>query len=247
MNHNIILESFEGPIDLLLSLINKTKIDIYDIPIHTITEQYMSYIYAAEEINLNIASDFLVMASTLLEIKSKMLLPKEKIILDGEEYDVDPREELVRRLLEYKKYKEAADKLKVFEEQKSKTYYKLQEDLTDYKDDQIDFNSFNLNDLIKSINYILERQALTKEELTSGEISREEYSISECIENILVKLSNFNQINFSDLISKDSKKNEIVSYFLSVLELIISRDIIVKQKSEFSDIIIQKTTYEGIS
>lgn len=246
MDYNIMLDSFEGPLDLLLNLISKTKIDIYDIPIHTITEQYMKYIYDMEEMKLDIASDFLVMASTLLEIKSKLLLPKEKIILDGEEVEVDPREELLRRLLEYKKFKEAADKLKEFESQKSKTYYKPQEDLTDYKDDEIDFNSFDLDILIKTLNELLSRQAIFEEDTVPKEIKRDEYKISECIDIILIKLEKLNKINFNDLIHNNSKTNEIVSYFLSLLELIMTRNIMVSQEEAFSDLIIEKMTLEEI-
>ncbi len=246
MDYNITLELFEGPLDLLLNLISKTKIDIYDIPIYDITTQYMEYIYKLEKLDLEIASDFLVMASTLLEIKSKMLLPKEKIILEGEEFELDPREELVKQILEYKKIKEASDKLKEREILKSKTYYKPQEDLSFYEDQSIDFDSFNLDLLVKSLNNILLKRGLSQDNIEIEKIEKEEYTISECIDNILNKLKREERFNFEDLLEKNSKKNEIIAYFLSVLELIKSKTIIVKQNYIFSELIIESLSVEGI-
>lgn len=245
MEYKITLESFEGPLDLLLNLISKTKIDIYDIPIHIITEQYMEYIYDMENLNLDIASEFLVMASTLLEIKSKMLLPKEKIEFDGEEFELDPREELVQRILEYKKFKEAADKLKDFEDEKSKTYYKLQEDLSIYEDKSVDFDSFDLELLVKSLNKLLINRNIIETEINLEEIHREEYTISDCIDNILKKLDKLNKLSFNQLIKPNSKKNEIIAYFLSLLELIRMKEITVKQEEIFSDLIIERSIKEG--
>lgn len=239
MGYEIVLESFEGPLDLLLNLISKAKIDIYDIPIHIITKQYMDYIYAMEEMNLEIASDFLVMASTLIEIKSKMLLPKEKVIFDDEEFEIDPREELVRKILEYKKFKEAAEELKEFEIEKSKTYYKPKEDLSEYEDGIIDFESFSVDLLIKALNDMLSKKGLMEEEIDIKQINRDEYTISECINNIFDKLKVSKQIKFTDLIKSDSERNEIIAYFLSLLELIRNRSIIVRQEKIFSDLLIE--------
>lgn len=112
--YEVKLDAFEGPLDLLLHLINQYEIDIYDIPMAQITKQYMEYIHTMQQLELNIASEYLVMASTLVAIKSQMLLPKQEIIEDNEmeEYAEDPREELMQRLIEYRKYKEAAERLK---------------------------------------------------------------------------------------------------------------------------------------
>ncbi len=244
MKYNIILESFEGPLDLLLNLISKTKIDIYDIPIHIITKQYMEYIYNMEKMNLEIPSDFLIMASTLIEIKSKMLLPKEKVIFEGEEFELDPRDELVKRILEYKKYKEAAEDLREFEKEKSKTYYKPKEDLTIFENESIDFNNFNLDLLISSVNRILDKKGLPKELNDIKQIKREEYKGSDCIDKILKELERKKRIYFNDLIDCYSEKNEIISYFLSLLELIRNKDILVIQESAFSDLIIEKAIIE---
>lgn len=244
MEYKIVLESFEGPLDLLLKLISKTKIDIYDIPIHLITKQYMDYIYNMERMNLEIASDFLVMASTLIEIKSKMLLPKEKVLFEDEEFDVDPRDELVRRILEYKKFKEAAEELKEFEKEKAKTYYKPKEDLSIYEDGIIDFESFDVDLLIKSLNSMLSKRGMIEENIDVIQISRDEYTISECMNNIFDKLRKTNQIKFSELIDFNSKKNEIIAYFLSLLEMIKTKDVLVKQEHIFSDLTIVRITAE---
>src|SRR5690554_302156 len=110
-SYKVKLETFEGPLDLLLHLVNELEIDIYDIPVAEITEQYLNYIHTMQRIELNIASEYLVMAATLLEIKSAMLLPKKEVIQE-DDYEEDPREDLVNRLIEYRKYKEAAEQLK---------------------------------------------------------------------------------------------------------------------------------------
>src|SRR5690625_4915380 len=110
--YEVKLATFEGPLDLLLHLINQYEIDIYDIPVSEITEQYMNYINAMQNLELNIASEYLVMAATLIAIKSQMLLPKQEIVEEIDEYEEDPREELMQRLIEYRKYKNAAEELK---------------------------------------------------------------------------------------------------------------------------------------
>ena len=139
VQYNVKIDAFEGPLDLLLHLINRYEIDIYDIPVAQITEQYMAYIHAMQELQLDIASEYLVMAATLLAIKSKMLLPKhEEEILDEsvELSENDPREELMQRLLEYKKYKEAAQALKKKEEERALLFTNPPSDLSMYTDEK---------------------------------------------------------------------------------------------------------------
>src|SRR5690625_1244037 len=119
--YEVKVDAFAGPLDLLLHLVNQLEIDIYDIPVAEITEQYMQYIHAMEKIELNIASEYLVMAATLLEIKSAMLLPKKEVALE-DEYEEDPREQLIKRLIEYRKYKEAAEQLQKKELEENEIY-----------------------------------------------------------------------------------------------------------------------------
>jgi|LSQX01.3.fsa_nt_gb segregation and condensation protein A len=242
MDYKIILDGFEGPLDLLLSLIEKAKIDIYDIEINTITEQYMEYIYAMEELNLSIASEFIMMAATLLEIKSKMLLPQEVIIVDDEEVELDPREELILRLIEYKKYKEAADELRVSQDIESKVYYKPREDLSQF-DDIYEEIQFDLKLLLKSINKIIQRRGLSNVTLDISEIQREEYTLKNCMEELMNRLKIKKSILFEELLSENFSKNEIVTYFLTVLELIKLRKIKVSQEKSDKELVI--TTRDG--
>ena len=141
MQYNVKIDAFEGPLDLLLHLINRLEIDIYDIPVSEMTEQYLLYIHAMKELQLDLASEFLVMAATLLAIKSKMLLPKHEEEMLDENFDIDleedPREELVERLIEYRKYKEAAGDLKSLEEERGLMFTKPPSDLSDLAKEKI--------------------------------------------------------------------------------------------------------------
>jgi segregation and condensation protein A len=237
MDYKIVLDGFEGPLDLLLSLIERAKIDIYDIPINIITEQYIEYIYAMEELNLSIASEFIMMAATLLEIKSKMLLPQEVVIVDDEEIEIDPREELIQRLIEYKRYKEAAEELRVSEDIESKVYYKPREDLSNFDDIYEDIQ-FDLKLLLKSINRIIGRRGMGNITMDISEIQREEFTLKDCMDELLFKLKLKNRIIFEDLLSENFSRNEIVTYFLSVLELLKLRKIKVIQEKMDRELII---------
>ncbi len=237
MEYKIVLDAYEGPLDLLLNLISKAKVDIYDIPINIITEQYLEYIYSMEELNLSIASDFILMAATLLEIKSKMLLPQEVLVVDDEEIEIDPREELVRRLIEYKKFKEAAEELRISENIESGVYYKPREDFTDYDYDYEDIQ-FDLKLLLKSLNNIIKRRGIVKDSLDIREIHREEYTLTDCINEIIESLKEKQIINFEEFLGENSSKNEIIAYFLSVLELVKLKKINVIQDKINMEIII---------
>lgn len=237
MDYDIVLENFEGPLDLLLKLIDKAKIDIYDIPISEITEQYISFIYTMEDLNLEIASDFLIMASTLLEIKSRTLLPIEK---DVDEEEEDPREELVLRLLAYKKFKEAALELKEYKNIESGSFYKPGEDLSFYEDIEENIDFYNLKLLTRALNNILRKRGMEKKDIDIKEIKREEYSIKECLEDILEKVNKNANIKFTDLFYEDSSKSEIITYFLSVLELTKQKAVFIFQDEAFTDLFISK-------
>ena len=247
INYKIEIDAFQGPMDLLLHLIEKAQIDIYDIPINDITDQFIQYVYQMGELNLEVASDFLVMAATLIEIKSKMLLPNEKVAteLQLEMEILDPRVELVRRLIEYKKYKNASEELRVFEQKQSKVYYKPKEDLFEYTDEVIDLEGLDSEILLKSIIKIIRRKSSSEISLSINEIQREEYTLEECIEDIKDLLENNQELKFSDLINPEITKKEIVVYFLSILELIRMKFINVDQEEDFSDLIISKRQQEG--
>ena len=154
--YQVRIENFEGPLDLLLHLIKKSEINIYDIPIHLIAQQYLTYIEAMEDLNLTIAGEFLVMAATLLQIKSKMLLPIDETVVD-EEDGPDPREELVRRLLEYKKFKEAARQLDEHERWWREIYSRAQSPAVELESDETLLESVSLFDLVDALQGILDR------------------------------------------------------------------------------------------
>ncbi len=243
MEYKIMIDEFQGPMDLLLHLIDKAEIDIYDIPINKISQQFIDYIDGMKTLNLDIASEFLLMAATLLEIKSKMLLPKEEIededgsLIDEE----DPREELVRRIVEYKKYKEAAKDLKEYEELYSKMYLKPKEEILLDVEEEIEFSGFNAQDLLRSFNRVLEEKSRSDLVLEVDEIQREEYTLEDCIHSIKENLEEKEEIVFSQLFDiKNTSKSEIISYFLSILELIIDKYLGVRQKDDFSDLYIFK-------
>ena len=240
MDYNVSINVYEGPLDLLLSLIDKNKIDIYDIPIHVVTEQFLFHIRKWEELNLEIASDFILMATTLLEIKSRMLLPVQVLEIDGEEVEIDPREELVKRLLEYKLYKEIADDLKSSEEIYSKVYYKPGEDVSDYRDPFDELSNMKLSDLMKTFENILERYRYNTGDPSFFEIQREEISLEQCSEDITNRLSIGKILKFSELINSHHSRSRIIAYFLSLLELMRMRLILVTQDDTFSDLLIEK-------
>lgn len=247
MDYKIMIDAFEGPMDLLLHLIDKAEIDIYDIPINNIAEQFIEYIQHMEELNLDVTADFLVMAATLLEIKSKMLLPNKpssnEIQIEMEE--LDPRAELVRRLVEYKKYKDIAIELRLFEIMQSKIYYKPKEDLTDYETNEFEFEGLNIEKLFKSLSKIIEKRSKVNIILDINEIQREEYTLERCINDIKIKLNKDNKLVFSSLLENNSTKKEIITFFLSILELIRMKYINVFQKEDFSDLIITRRINEG--
>lgn len=246
MDYKVTIDAFEGPMDLLLHLIDKAEIDIYDIPISLIAEQFIEYISEMEEINLDLASDFLVMAATLLEIKSKLLIPSRNNSTDTqlEMEEVDPRAELVRRLVEYKKYKNAVEDLRTLETIQSKLYYKPKEDLIDIEDEKFELEGLNIDLLLKSLNNIVKKRKEENFTLDINEIQRDEYTLEECINDIKDKLENEKILRFSSLIQKDSSRKEIVTYFLSVLELISMKYIFVNQEEDFSDLIISRRLEE---
>ncbi|MBU5254857.1 segregation and condensation protein A [Tissierella praeacuta] len=246
MDYKITVDAFEGPMDLLLHLIDKAEIDIYDIPINLIAEQFIEYIRQMGELNLDIASDFLVMAATLLEIKSKLLLPNKVSSCDTqlEMEEVDPRAELVRRLVEYKKYKNIVEEFRVLENIQSKVYYKPKEDLIDLEDKEFKLEELNIDLLLKSLSNIIEKRNKENKVLDINEIQRDEFTLEECIRNIKQKLNINRMLKFSSLLDRNSTKKEIITYFLSVLELIRMKHINVMQEEDFSDLIICRKVEE---
>ncbi|SHG98068.1 condensin subunit ScpA [Anaerosphaera aminiphila DSM 21120] len=235
MDYKVNLKVYEGPMELLIDLIKKNEVDIYDIPIHIITSQFLEYITEANKINLELTSDFLVMASTLLEIKSKVLLPKINLE-DDEIEENDPRDELVQKILEYEKYKEISEKLRESEIYELKAFYKLQDDFSSI--DDLDFlKNCNVNSLFKTMKKILER---SKSSTEISEIYSESFPIQKANDIIVETLKKKNTFLFSELIGEYSFNEEIISYFLAILELIRMGEILVRQTGYFTDIKISR-------
>ena len=238
------LEVFEGPLDLLLHLIEKNKVDIYDIPIVLITEQYLEYIKKMETEDMNVMSEFLLMAATLLDIKCKMLLPKE-VDENGEEED--PREELVQKLLEYKMYKYMSFELKDMHMDAERFIYKTSATLPDeVKKYQppIDYDyllgEMNLQSLNRIFKETLKRKVDKIDPIRSqfGNIEKDEIELDQKTEYIKQYVISHHQLGFRDLLEKQNSKMEVIVTFLVVLELIKVGIVSIEQDSIFDDILI---------
>ncbi len=243
MAYNIKLQAFEGPFDLLFHLIEKNEIDIYDIPINEVTEQYIAYIKSLEELDLEVTSEFLVMAATLLEIKSKMLLPVEVVEDQQLEFeDIDPRSELVRKLLEYKKYKLAAEAFKDREDFSSRLYFKPREEfIPDTEDYDKLLENMEMQDLIAALQKALKGKHQGNTINTSiRQLQRDSFTIEEKINTLLEMLDSSPKLSFNRLFHNISTRNEIITTFLALLELIKLKRISVKQEECFTDISIEK-------
>ena len=237
------LEAFEGPLDLLLHLIEKNKIDIYDIPIVMITEQYLDYIKNMETRDMNIMSEFLVMAATLLDIKSKMLLPAE-VNEEGEEED--PRAELVQRLLEYKLYKYMSFELKDRQVDASFALYKeptLPKEVMDYRE-PVDYEKLigdvNLNKLHEIFKSIVRKQEDRIDPIRSryGKIEKDEINLDEKEAYIGNYITLKKRFSFRELLEKQKSKMEVIVTFLVILELMKVGRVTIVQDNLFDDIIV---------
>ena len=240
------LEVFEGPLDLLLHLIDKNKIDIYDIPIVEITSQYMEYIRNMEREDLNVMSEFLVMAATLLDIKCRMLLPKE-VNEEGEEED--PRQELVEQLLQYKMYKYVASELKDREGDADFVMYKkpsIPEEVEQYVE-PVDLDrllgDLTLSRLTEIFRDVMKRQTEKIDPVRSkfGKIEKEEVSLTEKFTYIHGYLKEHRRFSFRSLLKKQHSRMHIVVTFLAILELMKLGEIHVEQDHTCGDILIERT------
>lgn len=230
------LEVFEGPLDLLLYLIKKEEIDVYDIPIAKITEQYLEYLEFMKLLDLNIAGEFILMAATLMHIKSKMLLPPDPNEVKQEE-EIDPRLELVQKLLEYKKFKEAAGQLFEMElRQKDVFGRSFAYDIKSEQEDAKPSFEASLFDLITAFNKIL--KDIPKD--VFFEVIKDEFTVEGKMHDIFHLLVNTPVVLFSDLFKDAKNKFEVVTTFLAILELIRLKEIVAIQKEAFAEIRIER-------
>ena len=233
MEQKFIINDFEGPLDLLLHLIKISKMDIYDISISEITRQYIDFINKMEEMNLTVASEYLVMASELIEIKSKMLLPKSEI-----EEEEDPREDLVNRLVEYQKYKDMIQSFKLLESERKEIYTKEPVNFNIYSDEAIiNDGNITVDDLVKALSKFLERKE--REKPLTTKITRKEITVSERTNDIRKILNKKKKVSFFDLFETKTKEYVVVT-FLSILEMCKLGEITITQENNFNNIIINK-------
>ena len=241
MDLNVKLQVFEGPLDLLLHLIDKNKVNIYDIPIVEITNQYMEYIAEMKRRDLNVLSEFLVMAATLIDIKSKMLLPSNP---DAEEEEEDPRAELVQQLLEYKMYKCMAYELKDRQIDAQRTMFKAPtipaevlayEEPVNLEDLVSNITIAKLNQIFKSI---MKKQTDKLDPIRSkfGKIQKEEVSLEEKMEELTQYALSHKHFSFRGILEKQASKVEIIVTFLAILELMKTGKILISQERIFDDI-----------
>lgn len=237
MSYSVKLEVFEGPLDLLLHLINRLEIDIYDIPMAELTQQYIEHLHAMRVLQLDELSEYLVLAATLVEIKSKMLLPVNEDESFADEFgyeEEDPREELIARLIEYRKYKEAANALKESAADRDEHFTKQPEDLSEYGTPvQETDETLNVFDLIGAFQKMLRRKKL-KLPLTAS-ITKTEQSVGEKMSDILSALQAKGECAFHELFESPDPP-EIVLTFLSLLELIKLKEIHVRQRRNFEEL-----------
>lgn len=241
MEYQISLPNFEGPLDLLYHLVKKAEVDIYEISIAEITDQYMEYLNQWEKFNLEIASEFLVMAARLMELKSRELLPKKNLISDNEEdQEIDPKQELLNKIVEYKYFKEIANHLKEQERERFQVYWRDNPDIPDNidKQEQIKVGDLGLYDLLTAFHKVMNKYQRSQEVTT---IDTKEVSITEQREVLLQILSSrYNQtIYFEELFQSFSSRLEIVTAFLALLDLVKERKIIISQQDIASPLWIQ--------
>lgn len=233
------IQNFEGPFDLLFHLIEKNQFDIYDIPINEIADQYLDYLFKMQELDLEVASEFLVLASTLLHIKSKMLLPNPK---ENKEDEVDPREELILRLVEYKKYKQFTEMLKNREKEWEKVFFKGPEEI-DIKaeNEPLELSVEELKGVYLSIIDRNERKLNKSTGKMTHILQHEKVSLKSKIREVVKALLNKAYFRFSELFSiKTKSKLEIVTGLLAVLELAKLKKVTIVQPKQFSEIMVYK-------
>ena len=240
MSYLVKLEAFEGPLDLLLHLINRLEIDIYDIPMAELTKQYTDHVHTMKDLELNEMSEYLVMAATLLAIKSKMLLPvhdeeapePEDFLEDGP----DPRDELVERLIEYRKYKEAASVLKEFEEERGRSYSRPPMEAYGDVPAPLPEEGLNIHDMIAAFRKMMERKKLRAPLRTR--VARQDISISDTMEKVIGALGRSGgRAPFSSLFPS-GEKSELVVTFLSILELMKRNEVAVEQEANFEELTV---------
>lgn len=239
MTYNFCTTDFEGPLDLLLHLVKESKMDIYEINICEIINQYLDFIHSLEENNIDIASEYLVMASELIHLKSKLLINrKDEEESNEDEYSFSSEEDLRNKLLEYEKYKQLTQSFHDLEEKRGEVYTKLPESLKEYIEETgIQKGEFDIEDLFNAYKLFIERQKLSKP--LNTKITKKELSVDDKIKDIRNILNIRKRVNFIELFTEVTKENIVVT-FLSILEMTKSNEILLTQEDNFSPIMIER-------
>jgi segregation and condensation protein A len=236
--YKVKFEVFEGPLDLLLYLIKKEEVDIYDVNLTKLATQFIEYIELMRMLDLDIAGEFLVMASTLMYIKSRELLPVEQqVTAEGEDEGEDPRWELIRQLVEYKKFKDAAAQLQTLEARQENVFPRLPVKPTFDQDETHARPDVSIFDLLNAVNSVLKR--INKRE-DLRDIFEDKWTVSEKIEELRRILADQDTLRFSDLFARAQSRSEVVVIFLALLELIRLKLIAASQPEAFGDILISR-------
>lgn len=234
MEYKVTINDFEGPMDLLLHLVKENNIDIIELNVEEIAEQYLKYIEEAEELNLDIASEYLTLAAELIEIKSMSLLPKKVVIED--DYEEDPRENLIARLIEYQKYKEVTKDLKELEEQRKHFYSKSPSNLKEFKEnEEMNYGDLTMDLLMNAFQKFLDRKE--EEKPLNTKITKKEYSVSARSREIKDVLKKRKKVEFEELFEIVTKDYVVVT-FLSILSMAKKGELIITQNDNFSKIVL---------
>ncbi len=236
IDYKVKFEVFEGPLDLLLYLIKKQEVDIYEVNLTQLATQFIEYIELMRLLDLDIAGEFLVMASTLMYIKSRELLPKEQqVAVEGEEEGDDPRWELIRQLVEYKKFKDAAAQLQALEARQENSFPRLP-GKPEFEAEPAKPN-VSLFDLINAVNAVLKRVGQRGD---TRDIFEDKWTVSEKIQTILQAVTSRAQVRFSELFATATSRSEVVVTFLALLELIRLKQLVAAQNEPFGEIEITR-------
>lgn len=237
MDYSIRINEFEGPLDLLLHLIKQSNIDIYDISIDEITKQYLDYLHHQQQLNINIAASYLVMASELMEIKSKSLLPKREEEVE-DDYEENTKENLIKKLIEYKKYKEVTKTFSELELERKNIYIKPPELIKNYfeEEQKILTDEGNVDELVEAFKKFLERKQTEKP--LNTKITAKEYDIKKRKRDIKNILLSKKKIEFEELF-EENNRGYIVVTFISILEMVKEKEVDINQSSNFDKIYIE--------
>jgi len=237
MTYNVRFDVFEGPMDLLLYLVRKQEVDVYQVNLTKLASEFIQHVELMRELNLEVAGEFVVMAATLMYIKSKELLPKDKqVILEEDEDETDPRWELIQQLVEYKKFKDAANQFKSLEIEQESVFTRRapKPDFKFIEDRPAPRPEVDVFDLVKAVGTILKR--LDEKTSNTREIKADVWSVSQKIEMFRERMQTQKRFRFSELFSQDRTRNEVVVTFLALLEMIRMKQLQAVQPGPFDEI-----------